>query len=69
MVMVMVMVMLVLGVALFWVWFVFGLRDLVFLLRPKPHGNACQDTPRVHPCRLYAGIPAVEGPVRHHRTP
>ena len=45
------------AVALFWHWFEAGLRDMEFLLRPKPHGNTCQDTLQAHPCGLYAGHP------------
>lgn len=29
----------------------------MFLHRPKPHGNACQDTLQAYPCGLYAGHP------------
>ena len=37
------------------------------LRRPiRAPGNDFLDTPQVHPCRLYAGIPAVEGPETRH---
>ena len=37
------------------------------LRRPiRAPGNDFLDTPQVHPCRLYAGIHAVEGPETRH---